>query len=71
MNALRAEREAIQTIRGADGVKTVLAPGQNLVDIALVADIPDKLVFGRVKYRVQRDGQLDDPEVRAEMTAIL
>ena len=69
--ALGAEREAVQSVRGADGVKAVLAPGENLVDVGLVADIPDKLVLRRGENTVERDGHLDDAEVRAEVSAVL
>ena len=34
-----------------------------------MADVPDQPVGGRVEHVVQRDGQLDHPEARAEMPA--
>ena len=47
----------------------VAPPGQDLVRIGLVADVPDDAVGGSVEDIVQRDGQLDDAEARAEMPA--
>src|ERR1017187_1529774 len=43
--------------------------GQKLVDVHLVADVPDKLVLGRVENAVQRDGQFDHAEIRREVAA--
>ena len=71
MLALGAQREAVQAVRRADGVKAVLAAGQQLVDVALVAHVPDKFVLGRGEDVVQREGQFDHAEVRAEMAAVL
>src|SRR5437763_2448411 len=69
--ALRAKREPIQTVRRADRMKTVTPARQNLVDVTLMAHIPDKFVFGRGKDAMQCERQLDDPEVRPEMAAVL
>ena len=47
-------------------VLEAIAPaGEELVHVALVADVEDELVLRRVEDAVQRDGQLDDAEVRA------
>ncbi len=43
--------------------------GQDLVRIGLVADVPDQKVARRVEDVVERDGQLDDAEPRAQMPA--
>ena len=69
--ALGAERKAVQAVRLADGAETVFAAGQNFVDINLMAHVPDEFVLGRGENLVQRDGQLDDAEVRAEVAAAL
>ena len=66
----RAQREAIQAIGGADGVKPVLAAGQKLVDINLMADIPDEFVLGRVENPMQSEGQFDHAKVGPEMSAV-
>ena len=69
--ALGAQGEAVQAAGGADGVKAALAAGQQLVDVDLVADVPDELVLGRGEDAVQRDGQLHHAEVRAQVAAVL
>jgi hypothetical protein len=68
--AFRAQREAVEAVGGADGVKPVLAAGQQLVDIALVADIPDEFVVRGGKDGVQGDGQLDHAQVGSEVPAV-
>ena len=65
----RAEgREALVL---ADRVEGVLAAGEDLVGIGLVADVPEDLVRGRVEQAVQRDRQLAGAEVGAEVAADL
>ena len=44
-------------------------PGEDLVRIGLVADIPHEPVFGRVEHIVQRHGQLDGSQVGRQMPA--
>ena len=44
-------------------------PGQNLVRIGLMADIPDQLVARRVEDAVQCDRQFDHAKPRAQMAA--
>ncbi len=44
-------------------------PGQQFVGIALVADVPDDPVVGRREDRLERNGQLDDPEAGRQVTA--
>ena len=44
-------------------------PGDDLVRIGLVADIPHQPIVGRVEHVMQRDGQLDHAEPRAEVAA--
>ena len=39
------------------------------MDIALVADIKNNFVFRRLKNPVQGDGELDDAEIRPEVSA--
>jgi hypothetical protein len=50
-------------------LERLVAAGQDLVRIALVADVPDELVARRVEDVVQRDGQLDDAEAGREVAA--
>ena len=49
--------------------ESVASPGQHLVRVALMTDVPDDVVVGHVKDVVQGDGQLDDAEGRTEMAA--
>ena len=47
--ALGAEEEAVEALVRADGVDAVRAAGEHLVDVALVGDVEDELVLGRVE----------------------
>ena len=67
--ALAAPGEAGQPAALAQGPDPVAPAGEDLVGIALVADIPDQNVLGGVEHRMQRDGEFDDAETRAEMTS--
>lgn len=69
--ALGAEGKAIQAVGLADGVKTVFAPGQEFVDIDLVAHVPDEFVFRGGEHVVQGEGEFHHAEIRAEMAARL
>jgi len=40
------------------------------VNVRLVTDIPNELIAGKVEHAMQRERQLDDPEVGREMAAI-
>ena len=64
--ALRERREAVLLLDRRDAIA---AAGQDLVRIALVADVPDQAVARRVEEPVQRNRELDDAEARAEMAA--
>ena len=51
-------------------VRDAVAPaGEDLVRIGLMADVPDDPVLRRIEDVMQRDGQFDDAEARAEMAA--
>ncbi len=67
--AFGAEHEAVEAAGLADRVEERLAPGEQLVDVALVADVEDEAVARRVEDVVHGDGQLDDAEVRPDVTA--
>lgn len=67
--AFGAEQEAVQAIMLADGVDAVPAAGEHFVDVALMSDIEDEAVFGRVKNTVQGDAELHDAEIRTEVAA--
>ena len=51
------------------GVEAVPPAGYQFVGIALVPDVPDQLVGGRIEHIMQGQSQFNDPEARAEMTA--
>src|SRR5260370_24467748 len=70
MLALGAHRKAAQAPRAADGAKAVPPVGQQFVHIDLMAYVPDKFVLRRLESVMERDGQLDHAQIRAEMAAI-
>ena len=45
------------------------APGQDLVRVGLVADVPHQPVVRRVEHVMQRDGQLHRAEIGRQMAA--
>ena len=65
----RAERSEAAVL--ADRGEAVLAAGQDLVRVGLVADVPEDLVPRRVEHAVQRHRQLAGAEVGAEVAADL
>ena len=67
--AFRALGEAREPAALAQRADAVAAPGEDLVRIRLVADVPDQPVAWRVEDLMQRDGKFDDAEAGAEMTA--
>ena len=66
-----AEGEAVQTVRGAQGVEAVLPTRQQFVDVSLVANIPDEFILRRCEDLMEREGQLDHPQVRSQVPAML
>ena len=68
---LAAFWETRQTAVLAHGVHLIFAAGQDFVRIALMADIPDQMVFGRVVHIMQCHRQLDRAQVTGEMAARL
>src|SRR5579864_7204967 len=71
VRTLCAQHEAIQAARRADGVELFAASGKEFVDVGLVADVEDKMVFWRVKNVVHGKRQFDHPEVRSKVSASL
>jgi len=67
--ALCALGEARQPAARAQRADAVATPRQDLVRIALVADVPYQPVARRVEDRMDRHGQLDHAEAGAEMAA--
>ena len=67
--ALAAQEKSVQPLVLANRVEPVEAAGEELVDIALVADIENKLVPWRVEDAVQCNRQLDHAKIRPQMAA--
>src|SRR3546814_19872591 len=67
--ALAALGETRQPAAGPERADTVAAPGDDLVRIALVADVPDDLVARRVEHIVERGRQFDGTESLSQMPA--
>ncbi len=66
--AFATEKEAVQSPVLADGGKAVESSGEQFVDITLVADVKDELVFGCFKNTVESEGKLDNSEIRPEVS---
>ena len=66
---LAAPREAADAAELAERPEPLVATGQELVRIRLVAGVPDDPVARRLEQPVERDRQLDDAEAAAEMAA--
>ncbi len=67
--ALVVLAEAGEAAAHAQGADAVAPPGQDLVRICLMADVPDELVIRGVEHLMQSDGELDHAKARAEVTA--
>jgi len=66
---LRALGETGKPARRSQGFDPVPPPGENLVRIGLMTYVPDQAITRRVEDMMQGDGEFDDPETRAQMTA--
>ena len=71
IGALGAFGKARKTVLHPQGADTVAAFGQDFMRVALVADVPDQLVLGRIKHRMDRDRQFNHAQTRAQMAARL
>ena len=67
--ALGALGEAGQPAALAQRANAIAAPGQDLVRVGLMADVPDQPVGRRVEHIVERNRQLDDAKPGTEVTA--
>src|SRR5881296_667200 len=67
--ALAATREAGNPSAHAYAAHRFAAAGENLVRIGLVSHVPDDAVVRRVEDVVQRDGQLDRPQIGGQVAA--
>ena len=70
VRAFLTVRVAGQTVCLAQLLELCLTPGHDLVDVRLVAGIPQNRVGGRLEHTVQGQCQLDGAEVAAEMTGV-
>src|SRR5690606_17692744 len=66
---LLAGQEAGQSNLRSNAGELLVAASQNLVWLALVADVPDQLVVRCIEYVVQRNRQFHDAKARREMAA--
>ena len=66
---LGARRVARQSTRLAEAREGVEPTGDELVDVGLMAGVPHEWVTRRVEDPVQRERELDGPEVGAEVAA--
>jgi hypothetical protein len=41
------------------------------MNVALMANVPNKLVFGGIENKVKSQGQFDDPQIGPKVAAIL
>jgi hypothetical protein len=71
VGALDAAREAGDAAVLAQRGEAVASPGEDLVGVRLVADVPHDAVARRVEDRVQGQRQLHRPEARGQVPAIL
>src|SRR5690606_38812701 len=67
--AFAASREGGKTVLLAQAGHLFATPGEDLVRIGLMANVPDQTVVRRIEDVMQCDGQLDDAEARAEVPA--
>src|ERR671932_144504 len=65
--ALRALEEAGEAPLLAEGLHARAPPREELVRVALVAEVPHQPIPRRVEDVVQRDRELDDAEPRADV----
>ena len=63
VGALRAQRKTAAAVGLAQLLKTLTPPRQQLVYITLVAGVEHQRVVGKIKDVMQRQHQLDHPEI--------
>ena len=67
--ALAAPREARDAPAHAYAAHRFTAAGENLVRIGLVSHVPDDAIMRRIEDVMQRDGQLDRPQIGGQVAA--
>ena len=71
MLAFGPQHKSVQSTGLADGLETVFAASEQLMYIALMAYVEDETVFGRIKHIVHGQGELDDAQIWADVSACL
>ena len=69
IRALRPLGESGNPPSLAQSKEALSAPGEKFVHIALVPDVKNDLILGKLKYAVQPHRELHDPKVGREMPA--
>src|SRR5215831_7480001 len=69
--ALRTKGKTAQAGRATNRGETVTPAGKQLMNVALVADVPNKLVFGGIENEMKSQSQFDNSEIRPKMAAVL
>ncbi len=64
-------RKAAHAVFGAEFSESVLAPGQDLMCVSLMADIEDELVLGGVVDVMETDYELDCTKARSEVAGVV
>ena len=71
VGAFASRHEPTQSIGFSNAIEVgTIATGKQFVDVALVGGVKDELILWRAENPVQGDGQLDYPQVRAEMATV-
>jgi len=65
-----AHRKAGDTAAFTQRVELIAAPAQNLVNVRLMANVPNQLVGRKIEHAMQRDCKFDDAEIRRQMAAV-
>ena len=68
MRALRAIRVTGNATRLPQGGHPLRAPGQDLVHVGLMTDVPEQGLRRRIENPVQGDGELDRPKIRTKVS---
>ena len=68
--ALCSEGKTVQATCCANGGETAFAASKDFMNVALVADIPNKFVVRCGKDIVQRNGQFYHPQIGPQMPSV-
>jgi hypothetical protein len=65
-----SEKKAVEAFVGAYGVEGIGATGEHFMDVTLVGDVEDEFIVRGGEDFVEGDGEFDDAEVGAEVSAV-